>query len=311
MDVDTRAAVPSRPEHDHEDAGTVVSYRRSERTSLLVETQEGDTVRLKIRASESLSVTTGQTEADDDDGVTIAGLELQARSQTRISFRVRGDLNEQEMAAIQDVIAQAGAMAEDFFAGETEAAFATAASLQLDATQLANARISMKTSEQLSYALPNVLPRQPAAAVPAGEDVAGESPVPATSEPTGDAASPTAETVATAAATGDTVAAVPADDGTVEQTETVGNVSNMASAIQSIGVFLNRLMDAFGSDAAAGAGNVPADSMALKLQMFRSMLLSVSDLQQQSEEKEPAATALLADTLDTLTARETPLDLVA
>ena len=85
----------------------------------------------------------------------------------------------------------------------------------------------------------------------------------------------------------------------------------MASAIQSIGVFLNKLMDAFSSDTSAGAGNVPADSTSLKLQIFRSMLLSVSELQQQSETEEPAATALLADTLDTLTAEQTPLDAVA
>ena len=93
--IDQRREVDDRDDdrrHPKETAGesNSLSYRRSERTALHIKTQEGDMVRLKIKASESLSVAAGQVE---DDGETISELELQARSRTRISFKVKGELN--------------------------------------------------------------------------------------------------------------------------------------------------------------------------------------------------------------------------
>jgi hypothetical protein len=147
MDVSRRAH--GHRHHEHEEAAGL-TYRRSERTSLTLETQEGDTVRLKIKATEMLAVDSGKTGEDGDEQI-ISELELEASSRTRIAIRVKGDLNEEEMAAIQSVIDQAGAMAENFFSGNTSDAFASASQLEIDATQLANVRIRMKTSEQLTY----------------------------------------------------------------------------------------------------------------------------------------------------------------
>jgi len=302
--------------HSKESAGEsdALSYRRSERTALHIRTQEGDMVRLKIKASESLSVAAGQV--DDDDGETISQLDLQARSRTRISFKVKGDLNGEEMAAIQSVIEQAGAMAENFFTGDAEGAFATASALEIDAAQLANVRIRMKSSEQLTYPVSGMLPTRldgpQASAAEAADD---SSPAPVTDESVDNTDAPAAPAGEVSAGTGngdgEAAAAVPVTDETATDVtgDDTGRTSIMANALQSIGVFLNSLMDAFGGNDDAQGGVASADSITLKLQVFRSMLLSVSELQ--DTKQEDPATRLATETLDAVSAQQTPLDAVA
>jgi hypothetical protein len=301
--------------HPKEYAGErdTLSYRRSERTALHIKTQEGDMVRLKIKASESLSIAAGQV---NDDGETISELELQARSRTRISFKVKGELNEEEMAAIQSVIAQAGAMAEDFFTGNAEGAFATASALEIDAGQLARVNIRMKTSEQLTYPMSGALPARLTTPQAPTTEPAGASPAPVTGASADNPVTPPAETAvedAGADSTNDEAAAVlpvPAETDAVDSAESPGRTSIMANTLQSIGVFLNNLMETFSGTDDAQGGVVSADNMTLKLQVFRSMLLSVSEIGNQQQEEEPA-TALAADTLDALTVQQVPLDAVA
>jgi len=289
-----------------------LSYRRSERTALHIRTQEGDMVRLKIKASESLSVAAGQV---DDDGETISQLDLQARSHIRISFKVKGELNGDEMTAIQAVIDQAGTMADDFFTGNTEGAFATASALEIDAVQLARVSIRMKTSEQLTYPMSGALPARLTSPQEPATEPAGTSPAPVTGASADNPVTPPAETAvedAGADSANDEAAAVvpvPAETDAVDSAEIPGRTSIMANTLQSIGVFLNHLMDTFSGTDDAQGGVVSADNMTLKLQVFRSMLLSVSEIGNQQQE-EPA-TALAAETLDAMTVQQAPLDAVA
>ncbi|MDX1562566.1 MAG: hypothetical protein R3305_06540, partial [Gammaproteobacteria bacterium] len=141
-----REAVPA-------DAEQRLRYERSEKSVLRIRTQEGDVVALKIRAGESLKVSVG-AEGDDDDGVTIAETRVVARSSTRVSLKVKGDLNEAELAAIRDVFAQATALAEDFFSGDYAAAFETASALAIDGDQLARVSLRLKVREALTYSGP-------------------------------------------------------------------------------------------------------------------------------------------------------------
>ncbi len=302
--------------HPAEHAGETgkLSYRHSERTALHIRTQEGDTVRLKIKASESLGVAAGQDEGDD--GETISELGLQARSHIRISFKVKGELNGDEMAAIQAVIDQAGTMADDFFTGNAEGAFATASALEIDAAQLANVRIRMKSSEQLTYPLSGMLPtRLDGPQVSAVEPAGDSSPVPVTDGSVDNTDVPEVPAGEGPAGTGnvdgEAAAAAPVTDETVTDVtgDDTGRTSIMANALQSIGVFLNSLMDSFGGDDDAQGGVASADSITLKLQVFRSMLLSVSELQ--DTKQEDPATRLAAETLDAVSAQQTPLDALA
>ncbi len=295
---------------DHEDA-TSLSYRRSERTSLTLETQEGDTVRLKIKATEMLAVDAGKT-ADGGDEQTISELEVQASSRTRIAVQVNGDLNEQEMAAIQSVIEQAGAMAEDFFSGNTSDAFASASELEIDATQLANVHIRMKTSEQLTYPMsgalqaPGMTPQVATDKPDVGESQAADT--------ASTAASPTDETPATVAdaaadESGDTTAPATPEPESIDATGAPDRDQLMASVLQSIGSFLNNLFTAFSGGEGDAENSLAPTDMTLKLQVFRSMLLSISDMENPKEDGQ--ATDLAAETIDAINAQQTPLDAVA
>ncbi|MBT8117408.1 MAG: hypothetical protein KJO66_06210, partial [Gammaproteobacteria bacterium] len=298
--------------HPAEHAGEngKLSYRHSERTALHIRTQEGDMVRLKIRASESLSIAAGQDE--NDDGKTISELDLQARSLTRISLKVKGELNGEEMAAIQSVIEQAGTMAENFFTGDAEGAFATASALEIDAAQLANVRIRMKSSEQLTYPGSGALPARLTAPQAPTTEPAGTSPAPVSgasadnpaTSPAGTAVEDTGADSANVEAAA--VVPVPAEADTVDSADATGRTSIMANTLQSIGVFLNNLMDTFSGTDDGQGGVVSADNMTLKLQVFRSMLLSVSELQ--DTKQEDPATTLAAETLDAVSTQQTPLD---
>ncbi|MGB5261922.1 MAG: hypothetical protein WBO34_15565 [Gammaproteobacteria bacterium] len=299
-----------RQKTEDADERSTLSYRRSERTTLQIKTQEGDTVRLKIKASESLSVAAGQAE----DGETFSGVELQALSRTRISFKVKGELNEQEMGAIQAVIAQAGTMAEDFFSGNLDDAFATASALEIDATQLANIRIRMKTSEQLTYPTSGALPARLEAPQASSPDATGTSPAPViegSADTTESApAGSTGQDDGIISDNGEAAAALPVPaEAAVDSADTDGHTSIMVNTLQSIGAFLNKLMDTFSGDSEVQEGGVSADSMTLKLQVFRSLLLSVNDLQ--NPDKQEPASELAADTLDVISAQQTPLDAVA
>ncbi|MBT8121984.1 MAG: hypothetical protein KJO10_05585 [Gammaproteobacteria bacterium] len=300
--------------HDEQEDVAGLTYRRSERTSLTLKTQEGDTVRLKIKATEMLAVDAGKT-GDDGDGQTISELDVQASSRTRIAVRVNGDLNEQEMAAIQSVIDQAGAMAEEFFSGNTSDAFASASELEIDATQLANVRIRMKTSEQLTYPMAGAL--QALGTTPqvvADEPVIDEA---QDANPASTATSPAVEpdeTPATVAGatgdkSGDSVAVAPREAESIDATGAADRDQLMASVLQSIGSFLNNLFTAFSGGADDADNSVMPTDMTLKLQVFRSMLLSVSDMQNAKEDGQ--ATDLAAETIDAINAQQTPLDAVA
>ncbi|MDX1696967.1 MAG: hypothetical protein R3308_01710 [Thiohalobacterales bacterium] len=303
-------------EHDRkdlrhgDDEGGIMRYQRSDRTALSIRTQEGDVVRLKIRATDSIGTRTGEA---DDDGETVSSLELQARSHTRISFRVKGELNEAELAAIQSVIGQAGAMAEDFFGGDAEAAFAMASALDIDATQLARVQIRMQRSEQLTYPLSNIVPAQPGEA-PVAEtrpDKTATEPVTESTPEKTDAPPVSADDKAAGADAGAGTTAVP--DPEKNATDTAPGdaepITFMANALQSIGVFMNNLISTFGGADETGESEAAPADMTLKLQIFRSLLVSVSELQN-PEEQDPA-TALAAETIDAVSAQQNPLDAVA
>ncbi len=96
------------------------SVQQSRTYSLDVETVEGDTVRIRLerqtRVDESLSVGFNVEEAIAvQAGRTVT-------NQSSLSFTVVGDLNEEERAAIEDLVARVDLLAARFFDGDVQAA---------------------------------------------------------------------------------------------------------------------------------------------------------------------------------------------
>jgi hypothetical protein len=91
-------------------ADASVSYRRSERTTIYVRTQEGDTVRLEIKLRESVDAQTAARRAAETDGDESPGastqIALAGRASAKIALFVAGNLNEAERGAIAAVLDQ-------------------------------------------------------------------------------------------------------------------------------------------------------------------------------------------------------------
>ena len=130
QNISTQATAPQSSEGDQDGpeyrgtvaaptqttGATALEYRRAERTTLQSRTQEGDLVSLKFRVKDALSARSATV---DNGETTVAELRVCARSSTRLKLSVQGDLNVDELAAIQSIVEQAGTLANEFYAGGT------------------------------------------------------------------------------------------------------------------------------------------------------------------------------------------------
>ena len=302
-------------------AGATASYARTERTSLSIRTQEGDVVKLKFRVQQSLTLDARQ----GTDGETlVSNVDIGAASRTRLAISVEGDLNEAELAAIQDVIDQTSTLAQEFFTGGVTNAFATAQDLSADGQVLARVSLKLGVRERFSMSAP-ALPA-PALAVPrpATVDSRPEAvPSAATNAPATQNANPEAATETAAAEASEPAA--PDEVGTnqlaseppSEGAPSAGSDLPMSwtDALQTISSFLHQLLaalDAAGpaeptapADAAAGDSGVGSSTLrfrvdtSLKLQVFKTIVWSAA------EETAPVPD-VVAETLDALAAESTP-----
>ena len=131
-------------------SASVLSYesRLKQRSTIRIRTQEGDIVRFDLRRVERMSAT---DVAVTDGNASLSSTEVELSSRTRMVMSVRGDLNEGEFAAIQNVFAKAEAIAGEFFGGDLAKAFNMAAGIEFDTEQLA--RVKMRFRERLDTAL--------------------------------------------------------------------------------------------------------------------------------------------------------------
>ncbi len=182
-----------------------VDTRSKQRSTIKIRTQEGDVVRLSLRQS---SRTSASDIAVADGDKSSSETEIKISSRSRLSLRVKGDLNEGELTAIKNVFAQAESIANEFFQGDIAAAFELASGVEFDSEQLArvNLRFRSYQSSSVSYtesirALPPVkdadLPAQAPAvsksAVTPADSPETSSQTPAQAEKTGPVVEPQAE----------------------------------------------------------------------------------------------------------------------
>lgn len=111
-----------------------------QRSTVRIRTQDGDIVTLTFRQRESFS---GLSAADASGSIT----ELEMSSRTRMDLKVRGDLDDGEMQAIQAVFDRAQEIAGSFFGGDLAEAFAKASELEFDDSELAKVRMNFREQE--------------------------------------------------------------------------------------------------------------------------------------------------------------------
>jgi hypothetical protein len=306
-DSKCRPAKQARPAETQ----SALAYRRSERTALFIQTQEGDTVRLKIKTRDAVALATSQSDTDDE---PLTELQLRARSITKIAFFVDGDLNADELAAIRSVVEQAGALAQEFFAGDFRSAFAAAAQLQIDATQLATVGLKMSIREQLTYTQYGTTRRPVPVQVPAAVDStpppapsatpadAPTAPISSNSPPAADAVELPAEAPQAPAATSEPM---PTPAG-----QSLQPANLMQAVLATIADFLSQLLETFESPVSEkGETSTASIGLSLKLKIFESVLLTVAASEAATAETSDDLPALVPETLDALASQlQPPLD---
>jgi len=116
---------------------TLISNAKGE---LQIHTQEGDTVTLNFASKSGVSMQDIQA----SDGTTqLSGTGIQAFSMSRVTMNVQGNLNADELKAIQDLVGQVNQLADGFFSGDINAALSQAGGLSFDGSQLADYSLSM------------------------------------------------------------------------------------------------------------------------------------------------------------------------
>jgi len=115
-----------------------------------IQTAEGDRVSIRFRTREVVTLasmkSTGAAGTDSASQVTVI-------SRGRLQVEVDGNLNDDELAAIGDLLDQVDALATRFFAGDVQAAFDAAAHLGFDAEQIAGFSVDLTYSRKLTAAI--------------------------------------------------------------------------------------------------------------------------------------------------------------
>ena len=214
-----------------------VDTRTKQRSTIRIRTQEGDVVKLSLRRMDSMSATdTAQTDGENASTTT----EVSVSSRSRMMLKVDGDLNDAELAAIQNVFAQAEQIANDFFGGDLQAAFASAQGFEFDAEQLArvNMRFRMQQHTAISYRETTSTPMMEANPEPVAIERGSEKPV-VQAAPVVSAEPETADVVNTSDTTPEPVAA--------EVTEDAASITSngFSSFIESVSNFLRAVGEGF------------------------------------------------------------------
>lgn len=186
-----------------------------------IHTQEGDVVTLSFSARTAVTYSSAQV----SDGTTqISSSELTVASRSRLSVQVEGDLNAEELTAIDDLVDQVSQLTDAFFAGDVDAALAQATRFSYDGTQLADYTIDLKFKQSFyGYT---------AAAMPATTAPANESATPDTTasadEPASENSAVDGATITPAEETTAPVAAESPSEAPSEATPDAGTGSSLS-----------------------------------------------------------------------------------
>lgn len=125
-------------------------YARADSFELNVTTKAGD--QIKIRFAQAQSFEASAAVSRDDKGNTRAQFDISRSEASGFMFEVQGNLNSDELDAIQNLIRDVSLLADEFFHGDVQKAFAQAGKLELDGSQLASMSLTMTRTESWSMA---------------------------------------------------------------------------------------------------------------------------------------------------------------
>lgn len=123
-----------------------MNYRREDYSQIQMTTQEGDVVKLNLY---SLSASAqGEAASMSENGLTYSRYESSSQS-FAFDFSVEGDLNDDELAAIQDMMKSVGKVSDLFYDGDIAGALQKGFDMGFDASQLASFSMTLQTSQTM------------------------------------------------------------------------------------------------------------------------------------------------------------------
>ncbi len=123
------------------------SAAREESFEMEIKTNDGDIIKLMINNSNSISTTQQLITSEDQQ---ILNISSEKYSSSELTFSVQGELDEDELAAINDLVGQIGDIAEDFYDGKMQQALKHAVELGYDTGEIAGFEAHMKYSTAVS-----------------------------------------------------------------------------------------------------------------------------------------------------------------
>ncbi|WP_136679004.1 DUF5610 domain-containing protein [Neptunomonas sp. XY-337] len=123
-------------------------YSQAETLSLKVRTQDGDEVSINFaQASQYQAAFAAET---DGNGNSAALFNVSRSEASQYQFSVQGDLDNDEIDALQNLIKDVNEIANEFFDGDMQKAFEMASEFEMDKTELASMNLKLTQSEQYS-----------------------------------------------------------------------------------------------------------------------------------------------------------------
>ena len=119
-------------------------YQLDNGASFEITTAEGDVIKLTYNSQFTQSQ--NYSYSNNEDGETFSYSASQSSSQA-LSFSVEGDLNDVEVAAINDLMADLQKVSDEFFNGSLDEAFEKAKELNLESPQLVAMSMNLQQSE--------------------------------------------------------------------------------------------------------------------------------------------------------------------
>ncbi len=160
------STTPTDETDDDQDGSTSIQYEKTffqqkNKFSFKLVTQEGDKVTIKANSSYQLKerAISGESEQGSFDLYSAS-----EKSKSGYSINVNGDLNDDEMAAIEDLLGQVNDLAGEFYQGDLSTAFDMALELDSDEDQIAQFSLNMRSKQvqkyqSASYTPQDTLPR--------------------------------------------------------------------------------------------------------------------------------------------------------
>jgi hypothetical protein len=144
-----------------------------QRGELQIHTQDGDVVTLKFSGKVAVRMD-GEQISDGDTALTNTSLDVRSRS--KIAVSVEGDLSDEELAAINDLVDKVGNLTSEFFSGDMENVLTQAMSLSYDTSVLADYSLDLSLRQSVrTYAYAALWsPPKPVATAPAPVATADE-----------------------------------------------------------------------------------------------------------------------------------------